>query len=112
MKPTDDWSGDPGVRAMRRVFARMERTQKGFLESLGISPHDMRLRSWREKTLRSFERSWAEMTRRRVAMGEERAGMLYVNLLARVMASEGVSIESGHLKKDHELEELLREAGL
>lgn len=109
MTQSDDWGRDPGVRAMRGVFAQMERSQKDFLDSLGISPHDARLRSWREKTLSTFERSWLEMTSRRVNMDGERAGALYVHLLAGVMASEGISIESGVLKKDREMERLMRE---
>jgi hypothetical protein len=109
---TDEWGRDPGVRAMRRVFARMESFQEEFLASLGISPHDPRLRPWREKTLKSFERAWADMARRRLDMYEDRAGGLYVNLLARVMASEGVPIEAGRLQNDAGLKSLLEEAGL
>jgi hypothetical protein len=109
---TDDWGRDPGVRAMRKVFAQMERSQGAFLQSLGIAPHDARLRLWREKTLGMFEKSWAEMTRRRVNMDEERVGSLYVHLLARVMTSEGVSIGPGVLKEDRDMEKLLWEVGL
>lgn len=111
MKQTDDWGRDPGVRAMRRVFAQIERSQEAFLQSLGIAPHDTRLRLWREKTLGMFEGSWAELTRRGVNMDEERAGTLYVHLLARVMASEGVSVGPGLLKEDGDMEKLLREVG-
>jgi hypothetical protein len=109
---TDDWGRDPGVRAMRGVFARMESSQKTFLASLGISARDPRLRSWREKTLKSFERSWAEMARRGLDMDEERAGVLYVHLLAGVMASDGVPVESGRLQDDRDVKKFLQEVGL
>lgn len=112
MAESDEWGRDPAVKMMRRVFGCMERCQGEFLKAHGISPYDVRLRSWREKTLRVFERSWAEMTRRRVNMDEERAGALYVHLLAREVASEGVSIESGGLPQDRDMEKWLREVGL
>lgn len=111
MTQTDDWGRDPGVKAMRRVFARMESSQKAFLASLGISPHDPRLRSWREKTLKSFERAWADMAKRRVDMDEDRAGALYVHLLAGVMASEGVPIEAGRIQEDRDVKKFLQEVG-
>jgi hypothetical protein len=97
---------------MRKVFAQMEGAQAAFLKSLGVSPYDGRLRSWREKTLRVFERSWPVVTRRHPNMDEAMAGSLYVHLLARVMASEGVPIGPGILKGDRDMERLLKEVGL
>ena len=105
----DDWGRDPSVRAMRRVFAAMEKEQKKFIDTLGLSPFDPRMRRWRERALAAFEASWARSARAGVELSESEAGMLYVHCLGKVMTREGMEVPAEILPRSEKLQKILRE---
>ena len=105
----DEWGRDPSVRAMRRVFAAMEKEQKEFINTLGLSPFDPRMRRWRERALAAFEASWARSASAGVELGEGEAGALYVHCLGKIMTREGVDVPAETLPRSEKLVKLLRE---
>ena len=105
----DEWGRDPSVRAMRRVFAAMEKEQKEFINILGLSPFDPRMRRWRERALAAFDASWARSARGGMELSEEEAGVLYVHCLGKIMTREGVDVPAETLPRSEKLVKLLRE---
>ena len=105
----DEWGRDPSVRAMRRVFAAMEKEQKEFINTLGLSPFDPRMRQWRERALAAFEASWARSARAGVELGEGEAGALYVHCLGKIMTREGIEVPAEILPLSEKFAKLLRE---
>jgi len=105
----DEWSRDPTVRAMRRVFAAMEKAQKEFINNLGLSPLDPRMRRWRERALAAFDASWARSARAGVELSESEAGALYVHCLGKAMTREGMDVPAEILPRSEKLARLLRE---
>lgn len=88
----DDWGRDPQVKAMRRVFALMEKLQKRLFEQIGISPFDERLGPWRRAALRMFEQQWAETARRGGPLGDEDVAKAYLDCLVKVLTKDGVTV--------------------
>ncbi len=109
MTETDDWGRDPQVRYLRKVFSVMEEAQKGFLQRIGMSPLDDRLRSSREGALHIFEKAWMTATRRGIALTEEDLGPLYQACLARVLRSRGADIPQDTLPDNDKVRVLLAE---
>ena len=103
----DEWGRDPTVRAMRRVFAAMEKEQKEFINNLGLSPLDPRMRRWRERALAAFEASWARSASAGVELGEGEAGALYVHCLGKIMTREGVDVPAETLPRSGKFKEIL-----
>lgn len=100
---SDEWGRDPAVKIMRLVFRQMEAASNDFLKSQGISPLDIRLRPWRERARGIFERAWATAARKGMETSGERAGMVYVACLARLMAAEGVEVDMKTLKEGEQI---------
>ena len=105
----DEWSRDPTVRAMRRVFAAMEKAQKEFINNLGLSPLDPRMRRWRERALAAFDASWARNARTGVQLSETETGALYVHCLGNIMNREGIDVPAEILPRSEKLQKILRE---
>ena len=108
MAHVDDWGRNPEVRKMRRIFQEMESGQERLLESVGISPFDTRLRTWRDKARVLFERLWPVAAATHGNMNEGRMGLLYVHCLGRVMSDDGISVSETLLPEDREIEGLLK----
>jgi hypothetical protein len=106
---SDEWSRDPSVRAMRRVFAAMEAAQKELIKNLGLSPFDHRLRRWRERALAAFDASWARTARAGVNLAEAEAGALYAQCLGKIITREGIDVPPGILPQNEKLNKILRE---
>lgn len=106
----DDWERDPAVRTMRRIFGRMEEGQEALLSSLGIDPHDPRLRGWREKALSQFERCWRIAAAKGLKLSEQRTATVYLHCLAARMNTDGIHVDPSLLPGDHEIETLVKEA--
>ena len=104
----DEWEKDPSVQAMRGVFRRMEKEQEAFLNRLGISPFDTRLRGWRERALVIFENSWGRAGKLGMSMNQESAGVLYVHALYRVMLSDGAEVPSAALPEGKDSDHFLK----
>jgi hypothetical protein len=105
----DEWGRDPTVRAMRRVFAAMEKEQKEFINHLGLSPLDPRMRRWRERALAAFDASWARNARTGVQLSETETGALYVHCLGNIMNREGIDVPAEILPRSEKLQKILRE---
>jgi predicted trehalose synthase len=91
----DEWGRDPAVAGMRSVFAAIEASQARFLDGLGVSRLDGRLRQWRKMALHLFEQGRAVATRRGMPLAEKDAADLYLYCLAKVLGTRG--IEAPHL---------------
>lgn len=110
MTVTDEWEKDPSVRTMRRIFARMEEGQKALLMSVGIDPHDPRLRGWREKALSHWERCWRVAAGKGLKLSEERTAAVYLHCLAAQISLDGIRVDSHLLQGGEEIESLVKEA--
>jgi hypothetical protein len=110
MAGVDDWEADPAVRKMRRIFSRMEEGQRDLLSSVGVDPHDPRLRAWREKALSQFERCWRIAAGKGMKMSEERTAFVYLHCLAMQMSLDGIQVGPGVLEGDTEIETLVKVA--
>lgn len=100
MTANDEWGRDPSVRAMRRVFARMESAQKALLQGLGASPYDPRLRACREDARDLFERA---ISRGETAhlKNEEAAVDLYIHFLVQSLKKRGLPVPERGVQEDH-----------
>jgi hypothetical protein len=105
----DEWGEDPSVRMMRRVFAAMEAAQKEFIENLGLSPFDQRLRRWRERALGVFDALWARAAGAGLELSVEEAGAFYVQCLGKTMIRDGMDVPPGILPRSEKLEKILKE---
>jgi len=99
MNPLDEWGRDPSVRAMRGLFGLMESFQNRFLERLRMDRYDPRLRVWRDKAKRDFEKSWAEAAGDRSQLKEEHLATIYLRCLANVIRTDGVLIPNDALEE-------------
>lgn len=91
MTTGDDWGRDPGVKAMRSLFAEMESGQNELLRHLGISSYDPRLRACRENARDLFERVLSRSAGDR-GRGEGDAAALYIRCLIEVMKQCGFPV--------------------
>jgi hypothetical protein len=105
----DEWGRDPSVQAMRRVFAAVEAAQKEFIENLGLSPFDQRLRRWRERVLGVFDALWARAAGAGLELSVEETGALYVRCLGKTMIREGMDVPLEILPQSEKLEKILKE---
>jgi hypothetical protein len=109
MHDRDEWGKDPSVRIMRTVFKEMEKAQQAFLSRLGISPYDLRIRKWREKSLILFEQAWGKASRIGINMDATMASAIYVHVLAKTIAAEGHEIPEGIVPEGKEVKRLFEE---
>ena len=109
MHDKDEWGKDPSVQIMRTVFNEMEKAQQTLLSQLDISPYDLRIRKWREKSLTLFEQAWGVANRIGISMDAPMASAVYVHLLAQTIASEGNEIPEGTVPEGKEIERLFKE---
>ncbi|HOD76351.1 MAG: hypothetical protein GXX82_01020 [Syntrophorhabdus sp.] len=109
MTDDDTWGRDSQVRYMRTVFAAIERAQKEFLRTVGVSPVDPRLRRFREVALALFERSWVAAMRRGVETGDDSAAAMYIFCLARALSMKGVEVPPASLPGNDRLKRLVDE---
>lgn len=109
MTDNDTWGRDPQIRYMRGVFAAIETAQKEFLQAVGVSSRDERLRRFREIALRFFERSWSSAMQRGIGADERSAAAIYIFCLARAVSMRGVVIPKDVLPEDAVLKKLVDE---
>ncbi len=107
----DVWGRDPAVAGMRSVFAAIEAAQNRFLDALGLSRLDKRLRQWRKPALHLFEQSWAVAARRGTPLAEKDAADLYVCCLAKVLRTRGIEAPPRCLPDNPAVMRLLEEKG-
>jgi hypothetical protein len=108
MTARDDWGRDPSVRAMRRLFVRMESGQKELLQRLEISPHDRRLRPCREDARDLFEQV---ISRSGAGRGQDEGdtAALYIHCLIRALKQHGLPFPVEAVREDDPLEGLIEE---
>ncbi|MCD6305964.1 MAG: hypothetical protein J7M32_06705 [Deltaproteobacteria bacterium] len=110
MTANDEWGQDPSVKAMRRVFARMESAQKKLLQEIGISPTDPRLRACREYARDLFERAISRAETARLK-NEEDAADLYIHFLAQSLKKHGLPVPGDRVREDRPVARPAGEAG-
>jgi hypothetical protein len=108
MADIDEWGKDPSVQFMRKVFNGMEKAQHELLGRLNITPHDPRIRRWRDQALALFERAWGVANRMGIPMDEHTASSVYVHCLARFMDAERINIPAGVLPEAKNVERILK----
>ena len=106
---TDDWSRDPQVQYIRRLFAGMETAQKDFLMTLGLSPLDPRLGPWRQAALILFEKVWAQAARCHTALEEKDIVQVYMHSLGAVLSAQNMTIPEGLLSPDETISKWIKE---
>ena len=109
MNEKDEWGKDPSVQIMRTVFNAMEKAQQALLSQLDISPYDLRIRKWREKSLAQFEQAWGVANRIGISMDTTLASEVYVHVLAKVIGLDGNEIPEGIVPEGKEIERLFKE---
>jgi hypothetical protein len=105
----DEWGRDPSVQRMRAVFSSMEVAQKEFLEKVGLSSLDNRLRQARDKARILFEKAWSHAATRGLGMFEDETAGLYLYCLSWALGQSGVEVPENFLPADERLEGLIRE---
>jgi hypothetical protein len=105
----DDWGRDPAVQRMRRIFARMEESQRDLLERLKLSPLDERLRRVRELARDLFERAWPLAERKGLTQSEEDAATLYLHCFVKILNWEGIKTPSDLFSGDEKILRFLSE---
>ena len=105
----DEWGRDPSVRSMRSAFAAIEAAQNRFLDALGFSRIDKRLRQWRKMTLSLFEQGCAVAARRGMPLAEKDATDLYLCCLAKVLGTQGIEAPRGCVPDNPAMMRLLQE---
>lgn len=89
----------------------MEKIQSEFLERLGISGFDQRLRHWRYQARMLFERTQVEANRMGIAIDEDRAAVIYIYCFADRLMRSGVDIPEGVLPYHPEMKDLVGKVG-
>jgi hypothetical protein len=110
MKNPDTFGHDPQVQYMRRVFAHMEKAQNVFMEKIGITRFDERLRRFREIALKLFEKTWGVAMQRGIIGNEEDAAILYLYCLSYALSTRGISVPSDALPDHKEIQKFAKEA--
>jgi hypothetical protein len=105
----DEWGRDPTVAAMRSVFAAVEAAQNRFLDGLGLSRLDTKLRQWRKMALHLFEQGCAVAARRGMPLTEKDAADLYLYCLAKVLGTRGIEAPPLSLPDNPSVMRLLQE---
>ncbi len=105
----DEWDYDPSVQMMRKVFSQIEKAQGELLRALEISPFDQRLRDAREHARDLFERLWPLAAKRRIAVGEKGAALLYIHCFAHALSGKGVDAASKTLEESDGIARFLKE---
>jgi hypothetical protein len=108
MTEMDEWGKDPSVQFMRKVFRETEKAQHELLKRLEITPHDLRIRGWREQALALFERACAVASRMGITLDEHTASAVYVHCLVKIMGAERIKIPAGLLPESKSLERILK----
>lgn len=93
---------------MRRIFSKMEWAQTGFLDAMGIPPHDQRLRRLREGALKLFEQAWTQADPQDVQPTEAEFGILYLYCLAAVMEAQGIHVPAGTLPVNDKVKNIMK----
>ncbi len=88
----DEFGRDPQVRYLRQVFSEMEKAQADFIEKLGVSPFDYRLRRIREASLKLFEQGWMLANRHGITTTEKEISILYIYCLARTLSTNRIHV--------------------
>ena len=109
MNGTDEWSRDPAVRAMRKIFKAMDDAQRALFGHMGIHKYDPRIRPWREKALVLFERAFSHANRAGMSVNEKTASDIYIHCLAHLMRAYGVEISDTDLPDRAGIENVLKE---
>jgi hypothetical protein len=86
----DRWGREPGVQDLRRAFAEMDRRQRELLARNRIPEFDPRLAPARRQACRFLERGWSLAARRGFPLTARDLGVLYENVLAAVLAQQGL----------------------
>jgi hypothetical protein len=97
MSVIDEWGRDPAVRAMRKIFRAMDKSQREFFNNMGIDMYDGRIRAWREKALVLFEKTFSMAHRKGIQVNEEAASNIYLHCLAKVLREEGIEVPETYL---------------
>ena len=92
MNKIDEFGSDPNVQIMRRIFAKIEESQKIIIRTLDISPIDPRLRKWREIARDEYERSFHERIRRGGPINDNEASTIYIDCFVKVLIQDGIDI--------------------
>jgi hypothetical protein len=109
MVPQNDWGNDLSVQRMRRVFVRMEESQRDLLERLKLSPLDERLRRVRELARDLFERAWPLAERKGLTQNEEDAATLYLHCFVKILNWEEIKTPSSLFSGDEKILRFLSE---
>lgn len=107
----DQWGKDPSVRQMRRIFAAIETRYNTLLMAMDVNVFDKRLAQWRVKTLRMFEKIWADGARSGTIQSEADMVDLYVHCFVRVITMDGVPVSRDFLPANLKVEKLVEENG-
>jgi hypothetical protein len=97
MSVIDEWGRDPAVRAMRKIFRAMDKSQREFFNSMGIDMYDARIRAWRGKALVLFEKAFSMAHTKGMQVNEEAASNIYLHCLAKVLREEDIEIPETYL---------------
>ncbi|HOJ43251.1 MAG TPA: hypothetical protein PLW88_00195 [Syntrophorhabdaceae bacterium] len=109
MTDMDEWGKDPQVRFLRQAFSLIEKSQGSFLDKIGISIFDERLRRIRDGALTVFERAWGLAARKRMALDEKDMEHLYMFSLAYVLKRYNITVPDELLPSDDNAKKLVSE---
>ncbi|MBA4393713.1 MAG: hypothetical protein C0407_09195 [Desulfobacca sp.] len=105
----DDWGLDPQVQFIRRLFSGMEKAQRDFFNTLGLSPYDQRLGPWRQATLNLFEKVWALSAGRGLPLEEKDIVQAYLHCLISVLGRQNMAIPAGLLQENAIISDWIKE---
>ncbi len=99
----DEWTHDPSVQSMRRVFCFIEEAQQQLLRDLKISLFDQRLRRGRQQALELFEQAWPLAIRKGIVTNDNDAAPFYLHCLAQALKLARVEVPDELLPKDEKI---------
>jgi hypothetical protein len=109
MDNRDTFGRDPQIQYMRSVFARMEQAQGLLLKEINMTPHDVRLRRFRDMALKLFEKTWAIAMHKGIIENEEGAAILYLYCLSYALSTGGISVPPRVLPENGKIEAFVKE---
>ena len=105
----DEFSHDPSVQRMRKIFSSMEKAQWELLEKLKISTFDDRLRNIRKTALDLFEKAFPVAVSKGMNPDEKMSAMLYTFCLAQSFKPVGIEVPDHFLPDNKQLETVVAE---
>ena len=109
MKSNDEWSHDPSVQSMRKIFSHMEKAYNHYLISTETKPFDARLSDIKKEALVLFESVYSTALSKNYQIDEKSYVEIYRLCLSKVFITQNIKLPENLLLENNPFHSLIRE---